>query len=592
MSRNAVLPSFLCELVIKANAKSGRQRGTPKATVSKRTIKNWYADKCKLGIKGLAPGLSKEVDFSIPEWGWAFLDLYRHPNEPSLSVVVEKLSLHLPPEITAPSYDQARTFLKKLSPVALNKGRMGPQALKSMKAFTRRCTEDLWPTAVYTSDGHTFKATVEHPFHGQPFKPEITAVIDVHTRYVTGWSVGLAEDSLGVLEALSSSIIECPDGRHRGLPAIWYTDNGPGFRADLFEAEGTGFYDRWGITPKNSLPYNSQARGLIERMNKTIWVPMAKNFPTYVGKDADKEQIRKIKRITDKELRAGRRAPFELTWNEFKNCVQEAIDAYNDRPHSSLKRFRDPQTNRNRYLSPRDAWDSWIADGGDITLINQDDAADLVRPYERRRVARCEVRILNNIYFSFDLESFHGDDVLVGFDIHDASKVWVRDFDMRLLAIAELDGNKRPYFDGQTLTEAMSFQERKNLERTKGRLRRVDQKRDEILAEAKGAPLEIEYQHIDPMPSVTDEQKQIAENEYARLEQPAAPVNVPGERPRFGDDVSWARWLCENPEKATEQDCGQLRVKLRSGLFTMQMEFEGVRTDTLKELTASTKIAI
>ena len=176
---------------------------------------------------------------------------------------------------------------------------MGPQALKSLKAFTRRDTGDLWPTAVYSSDGHTFKATVEHPFHGQPFRPEVTAVIDIFTRYITGWSVGLAENSLGVLEALSASIVARDDGRHRGLPAIWYTDNGPGFRAELFEATATGFYDRWGITPKNSLPYNSQARGVIERLNKTLWVPAARKIASYAGRDVDKQFARDRKKITD-----------------------------------------------------------------------------------------------------------------------------------------------------------------------------------------------------------------------------------------------------------------------------------------------------
>ena len=41
-----------------------------------------------------------------------------------------------------------------------------------------------------------------------------------------------------------------------------------------------------------ALPYNSQAKGVIERINQ-IYTPAAKRLPTYVGKDMDKEQGKK-----------------------------------------------------------------------------------------------------------------------------------------------------------------------------------------------------------------------------------------------------------------------------------------------------------
>ncbi|MDV7341007.1 Mu transposase C-terminal domain-containing protein [Terasakiella sp. A23] len=581
------LPSYLRDLIIQANAKSGKQSGKTKLKLSRATIYEWFKAKEKNGVAGLAPALSKETDFTIPDWAWQLLELYRQPNKPSLLSCMEDLPKYLPANIQVPTYDQARLFIKKLSPITQNKGRMGPQALKAMKAFTRRDVSELWPTAVYSSDGHTFKATVEHPFHGQPFRPEITVVIDIYTRYVVGWSVGLAEDSLGVLEALSVSIIEGDDGRHRGMCCIWYTDNGPGFRAELFEAPAVGFYDRWGITPKKSLAYNSQARGVIERLNKTLWVPLAKSYTTYVGKDADKEAIREIKRITDKELRAKRKAPFEMTWDEFKQCVQDQIDSYNAKPHSSLKRVRCPETRRNRYLSPKEVWDNWLAEGNQPILIAKDEAADLKRPYLKRKISRGEVRLLNNVYFSFDLEHYHGDWALVGFDVHDATKVWVRDFDMRLLAVAELDGNKRAYFDQGTMHEALSFQQKKEEQRTKGRLKRLDDKRAEVIAESQ-RPLEIEYQETEQAPILTLDAQERAEAELAKMQKTNEPVKMVSStgRPIFSDDVSWGKWLSENPTHATDTDVEELQRKLKNDIFRMQMEFEGVVLDTLREIAA------
>lgn len=115
------------------------------------------------------------------------MDLWANPAKPSLQAVIEDLSQELPHHIQTPSYDQARRFLKdKMSIVERMRGRMGPQELKALKTFTRRDTSDLWPGAIYSADGHTFKAKVQHPFHDQPFRPEITAVIDAYTRYVVG----------------------------------------------------------------------------------------------------------------------------------------------------------------------------------------------------------------------------------------------------------------------------------------------------------------------------------------------------------------------------------------------------------------------
>ncbi len=583
LSKAGQLPGELVELVARANAKSGRRSGKPKSTIGTRTLKYWFAEREKHGVTGLAPELTAKPDHEIPAWAPALIDLYRNPNKPALSTVLRDLAKG---GVVPPSYDQARRFLAKLSPVTLNKGRLGPQALKSLKAFTRRDTSELWPTAVYSSDGHTFKATVEHPFHGQPFRPEITAVIDIATRYVTGWSVGLAENSLGVLEALSSSIVERGDGRHRGLPAIWYTDNGPGFRAELFEAVATGFYDRWGITPKNSLAYNSQARGVIERLNRTLWIPAAKKLASYKGRDADKEAIRAVKKITDRELRAGRRAPFEITWEEFKAFVQAEIDAYNERPHSGLPRERCPYTQRYRHLNPKEMWERWETAGGEATLVGETEMADLARPYERRKVARCEVRILGNLYFSEDLEAYHGEDVLVGYDIHDASRVWVRTHgDQRLIAVAELDGNRRPYFGEGDVRAALSKQEQVLRDRTKGRLALLDKKRSEVLAEAKGAPLVIEHQPAAPLDL---DQLRTADAMFARLEK-AEPVPViasRGARPSFSDDLAWAAWIAANPEHATDRDRALLTEKLRSRSFAQLLELEGIDPAPLLALAA------
>ena len=52
------------------------------------------------------------------------------------------------------------------------------------------------------------------------------------------------------------------------------------------------------------------------------------------------------------------------------------------------------------------------------------EADDLFRPVERRKVHRGQVSFHTNHYFDERLEPYHGMEVLVGYDIFDASKVW------------------------------------------------------------------------------------------------------------------------------------------------------------------------
>jgi len=574
-ARKGTLPAELQELVSLANAKSGRRVKTAKGKhkISRRTLYQWVLDHEKGGILALAPIPANKPDYDIPDWAPAFMQLWSDPRKPSLTAVLEDLPGNLPNGSTMPSYDQARRFLaNKVSIIEKNRGRMGPQALKSLQAFTRRDISELWPGAVYTADGHTFRAKVEHPFHGQPFQPEITFTLDVFTKYIVGWSVGLAENSIGVLEALSHAIVERNDGRPSALPLIFYTDNGKGFKNEMFSSTAIGFFDRWGITQKTSLPYNSQARGVIERFNRNVrqW---AKKLPSYSGAELDKEAKRHIDRARLQAARKAQRTPFDTTWEDFKTFIQEQIDAYNHAPQSSLKRYRDPETKRFRHQSPAEAWSAWEAEGGKTRTIAVADAADLMRPYERRKVARCEVKVLGNVYFSHALEPYHGQDVLVGYDIHDGNRVWVRDFEMRLLAVAEVDANAKPYFDGDTLRAARSFQDQTFETRTKGRLRRIDEKQQEIIAEAKGPTLEIEYQ---PSMRMEDFQIAAADEMLARIERPKPVLTQANGRPVFKDDIEWVQWLDANPDQITTQDRAVLNERLERASFRQLLTMEEI----------------
>jgi hypothetical protein len=141
-----------------------------------------------------------------PAWGRPLLKLYRAPQKPSLADALARLPETLPPGATAPSYGQAKRYLKRMSAVERARGRLGPNALKGVKAFTRRAVDGLRAGDVFIADGHSGDFEVMHPSGGQPCRPELTCVLDVATRLWVGWSAALAESTWAVSDALRDAI--------------------------------------------------------------------------------------------------------------------------------------------------------------------------------------------------------------------------------------------------------------------------------------------------------------------------------------------------------------------------------------------------
>ncbi|MCX0034600.1 transposase, partial [Salmonella enterica subsp. enterica serovar Oranienburg] len=111
-------------------------------------------------------------------------------------------------------------------------------------------------------------------------------VIDGACRYITGWSLALAENTMAVAGAIKHGIQNC------GKPFLYYSDNGPGETGQALDAEITGILPRLGIDHPTGIAGNAQGRGIIERLNRTLPVRIARKYPTYFGKGADQENQR------------------------------------------------------------------------------------------------------------------------------------------------------------------------------------------------------------------------------------------------------------------------------------------------------------
>ena len=526
------LPTEMQEAVTKANAKSGENR-----TISRRSIFDWMkavddAEQHKIAvISVLAP---KQRAFQIPSWAGELLRLWGQPQKPTLTVCLEQLPQYLDANVECPSYAQAYRFLnEKMGKVDVMRGRMGKREIKNIQPFIRRDTSLLLPTDVYTADGHCFDAEVAHPITGKPFRPEITSIIDVATRRLVGWSVSLSESSWCVLDAIRMSATEC------GIPAIFYVDNGSGYKNDMLKAQGRGVMARLNTEVSHALPYNSQAKGMIERSHQTLWVKAAKNLPTYIGKDMDSEASNVVFKLTRNEIKRFGASKALMSWVDFIAYAAQVVEQYNNKPHSGLKRITDPATLKKRYQTPLEAWNEALEQGAPIDRVEDWDAEDLFRPYEERKVRRGEIEIFGNRYFSKDLEQHHGLNVLVGYDIHDANKVVVRDEDGRLICYAVWNANKRNYFPVSKVEQA-----RQN--RADGRLRRLAVKQSEVLDELNPKAMieHIENQTVIPFDQMK-RQKLMAELE-------ALPIQPKHEERIYFKDVNLSIDAEPTPQKTVE----------------------------------------
>lgn len=419
-----------------------------------RTLKRW------ISADDLAPK-ARQQEMVIPAWAKKFLGFYQQPQKPTVESAYRQFCDTTPAE-GRPSIHQVRRFIAKLGAVTRERGRMGPRELKNIQPFVRRDFSMLEPNDIWSADGHTFDAEVQHPFHGRPFRPELTHFIDIATRRIVGWSVDLAESGIAVADAMRNSV------EHNGCPAILYVDNGSGYKNGFMKDEATGLVGRISATMKHSLPYNSQAKGVVERSHQ-MWVRAAKMLPAYIGATMDREARLEQFKLTRKALKSGGVMPL-MPFDLFVKFCGECVAEYNSRPHRSLGG-----------LSPDLVWRNFQAKGWEPHTMTEDELATLFRPRVTRILRRAEIQLFNNLYFARELEEFHGLEVHVAYDIHDPSRVWVYLPSGQLLCTAEVNGNRRHYMPVAVIEQARQT-------RAKGRLARVDAKRDEILEELHGGP--------------------------------------------------------------------------------------------------------
>lgn len=554
LARAGKLPEHLQALVRVANARAGKKGRTLSCArlIAWRGAVRTITDP-QQRVLALAP-LSRGKRWIPDDEVIAALALYRQANKPSLARCVRDVIATRGGNFGSLEH-RCRRALEMLPTALFYAGRNTGAALRALRPFRRREFLSLAPNDVWVGDGHGAKLKVAHPVTGNPFVPEVTAIMDVADRYCVGWSVALSENCIAVSDALRHAVA------NHGIPLIYYSDNGGGQSNQMFDAPVTGMLGALGIQHEVGIPGNPQGRGVIERFWQTVLIPLAQRFATFQGKSADRDTLKNVSREIDRALRAAKRSaevavlPRRLpTWQQFLDALSQGIESYNaTHRHCSL-----PKLDGRGHATPAEYRAHRIAETGvEIHRPEGAELATLFMPSIERTVSRGEVKFLNGIYFHRDLMLIDGEKAQVFYDIHDCSRVWVKKSEFMVEAL--LNGNRDGYMPKALI-------ERLREERAARRMALLTSKMDEVQAEFDGglAMQEAAGRAVIEIP---------VEQPAASMPAAESVVMLPGvgARPRTANDLDLLYWLAKHPGEIDEYDRDWIEdARARSDTFDME----------------------
>ena len=412
------------------------------------TLKRWLSAYKTQGRAGLLPRHTGRVR---QDYGWETraTALYNTPSKPGFADVAWRLRDEGHDSATE---SRVKRFLKSL-PATLGENspeRIGRHLHRlTRQKYQRRNLDEVLVGEIYAGDGHTVDCYVAHPNTGKPFRPELTAFIDIKSRFVPGWYFTESESAVSTLYALSSAMV-----LHDHVPAWLYIDRGAGYRANMLVDECTGWYAKFDISVIGAIPGNPHGKGWIERWFRTVRDKHDKFFAdgqVYCGDDMAPETNRRL----SAHLAMGRRTL--PSFQSYVESFRKFIDGYHHTPMDVLGG-----------RTPAQVW-------AELTPINVGiDGEAVMRPAQQATVQRQTVRLHNRVYFHEALALYDGHKVRVEYDLHKDGRVWVHDVKGRFVCEAKLVNTI-----GVLPSSRLEEQRTKRLQ---GQVKRLERKADEARA--------------------------------------------------------------------------------------------------------------
>ena len=409
------------------------------------TLKRWISAYKALGRAGLLPRHTGRVR---QDYGWETraVALYNTPSKPGFADVAWRLRDE--GHDTA-SESRVKRFLKSL-PATLGENspeRIGRHLHRlTRQKYQRRNLDEVLVGEIYAGDGHTSDCYVAHPNTGKPFRPELTAFIDIKSRYIAGWYFTESESAVSTLYALSSAMV-----LHDHVPAWLYIDRGAGYRANMLADESTGWYAKFDIGVIGAIPGNPHGKGWIERWFRTVRDKHDKFFGdglVYCGDDMAPETNRRL----SAHLAMGRRKL--PSFQSYVESFRKFIEGYHHTPMDVLGG-----------RTPAQLW-------AELTPVSVGiDGEAVMRPAQLATVQRQTVRLHNRVYFHETLALYDGHKVRVEYDLHKDGRVWIYDPKGRFVCEAKLVNTI-----GVLPSSRLEEQRTKRLQ---GQIKRLDRKAEE-----------------------------------------------------------------------------------------------------------------
>lgn len=410
--------------------------GLDALTARLQKMHGFYQEGCKQGKPAafLIAG-RPEKRGPKPEHLRAFLHFYCLPNRPTVMQAWKNAQAWYAEQgLTRPAVDSWYRLEKDLPVTAKYRGRMTGSAYKTLLPYVSRDESMFKSNDIWVGDGHTFKARVQSPIHGNAFRPEVTFIIDWRSRKLVGWSVALSENVVAVSDAFRHAQITT-----RARPLIYYSDNGSGQTAKHIDHPIHGTMGRQGIAHETGIPGNPQGRGIIERIWAITVIPLAATYATFLGKQGDKETIRKVGVALEKAKRKGEDSRFLPSWGQFMQDLNKCVDDYNmHHSHSGLDG-----------MTPNEAYAKHMDPDSLALCVEDAELHALWMPEEVRTFDRGLIQLFNNEYACPELMGVLPEKakVRVRFDIHNADTVRILDLASgKFLGLGVWDGHRRAAF--------------------------------------------------------------------------------------------------------------------------------------------------
>lgn len=346
-----------------------------------------------------------------------------------------------------------RWLKEKYSKKEIIKGRHTGMQLRSRQAYQPRTADGMFPWQEVHADGWNTHFTAPHPVTFDPVTYELWDFHDVATRYIPPFGIGLSENYEVIAKGIENAI------RDGGVMCILQCDstrivkNNLKFTGDMVRsiADNAGFTI---VHPK--AVGNAQANGIAE--NWHAWADkQCRVLASYQAKSADSLTLRNVKKITAKMAKAARNGDLELrdklkaqaaklggglVFEDFNEAIEwieiNLRQKWNNKPHSSLKKVRDPETGKLRHQTPQEAIDEHKANGWKPVMLDEAVLVDIFRDKKDVRVTRGMVCPYGKmLYRNLELGHYEGEKVMVWFDRYDYKEVWVRTLKGELICIAQ-----------------------------------------------------------------------------------------------------------------------------------------------------------